>query len=375
MYRIEVGPGEETVFRTIEELAVGIRNGVITPRARIYHHASQKWLPIGLHPHYKKALELPAATAASPFAPPSQPKAQAPEPKHTPAPRHAPESRHVPEPKVAPQPKIIPEPRPRPTAAAPSMRPPVPSPVIAMQQEVLRDLPVIPIPEPGPLPWGAPTATAVQAPEHAPVTYSPRELPEPFTPEDHEEPDLTAPRPTARRSHRAGGRPLLLLGAAAALVAGTHLALTATPPASRATDAPAAVAADDDGEDPLEVPEATADQPSDAGVQRVTSAPARVVMTPGPAFSGSVPTRGVPDSAPGRSTSALAPIAAGASNPADAPAIAPVIAPVPGAIDLALPDLGADPVVPATRRGDTLGMKKILRALNAPSQAGAPIRP
>ena len=31
MYRIEVAPGEETVFRTIEELAIGIRNGVITP--------------------------------------------------------------------------------------------------------------------------------------------------------------------------------------------------------------------------------------------------------------------------------------------------------------------------------------------------------
>ena len=53
MYRIEVAPGEETVFRTIEELAIGIRNGVITHRSRIYHAASQKWLPIGLHPHYK----------------------------------------------------------------------------------------------------------------------------------------------------------------------------------------------------------------------------------------------------------------------------------------------------------------------------------
>ena len=62
MYRIEVAPGEETVFRTMEELAVGIRNGLITPRARIYHNASQKWLPIGLHPHYKKAMELPTPT-------------------------------------------------------------------------------------------------------------------------------------------------------------------------------------------------------------------------------------------------------------------------------------------------------------------------
>jgi hypothetical protein len=61
MYRIELAPGEVTVFRTIEELATGVRNGFITPRARIYHSASQKWLPIEFHPHYKKALESPAA--------------------------------------------------------------------------------------------------------------------------------------------------------------------------------------------------------------------------------------------------------------------------------------------------------------------------
>ena len=61
MYRIELAPGEVAVFRTIEELAVGVRNGVITPRARIYHAASEKWLPIEFHPHYKQALEINAA--------------------------------------------------------------------------------------------------------------------------------------------------------------------------------------------------------------------------------------------------------------------------------------------------------------------------
>jgi hypothetical protein len=68
MYRIELSPGEETVFRTVEELAIGIRNGLITPRARIYHNTSQKWLPIEFHPHYKKALEMPAPRP--PVAPP-----------------------------------------------------------------------------------------------------------------------------------------------------------------------------------------------------------------------------------------------------------------------------------------------------------------
>jgi len=56
MYRIELAPGEVTVFRTIDELATGVRNGVITARARIFHNASQKWLPVEFHPHYKLAL-------------------------------------------------------------------------------------------------------------------------------------------------------------------------------------------------------------------------------------------------------------------------------------------------------------------------------
>jgi hypothetical protein len=60
MYRIELAPGEVTVFRTIEELATGVRNGVITSRARIYHGASEKWLPIEFHPHYKRVIETPA---------------------------------------------------------------------------------------------------------------------------------------------------------------------------------------------------------------------------------------------------------------------------------------------------------------------------
>jgi hypothetical protein len=57
MYRIELAPGDETALRTIDELAIGIRNGVITSRARIWHNAGQKWLPIEFHPHYQAALK------------------------------------------------------------------------------------------------------------------------------------------------------------------------------------------------------------------------------------------------------------------------------------------------------------------------------
>src|SRR5262249_31610317 len=66
MYRIELKPGEETALRTIDEMVIGIRNGVITSRARIWHNAGQKWLPIEFHPHYRTALEqLEADESAS----------------------------------------------------------------------------------------------------------------------------------------------------------------------------------------------------------------------------------------------------------------------------------------------------------------------
>jgi hypothetical protein len=73
MYRIELSPGEETVFRSIEELAVAIRRGVVTPRARIYHNASSKWLPIQFHPHYKVAVSMPLTQAALVAGPPVKP--------------------------------------------------------------------------------------------------------------------------------------------------------------------------------------------------------------------------------------------------------------------------------------------------------------
>jgi hypothetical protein len=419
MYRIEVAPGEEAVFRTIEELAVAIRNGVVTPRARIFHHASEKWLPIGLHPHYKKALEMPAAnaphapvTTATPIPTPSRPKAHPPSrPKAHPPSHPKPHSVvHYPEPERWPEPRPIPEPSVVPKAtAAPKIPAPVQSPVIAMQNEVLRDLPVISIPEP--LPWMVKAAPAVAPPVevrapvvhapvvhapvvhapvvHAPVVHAPvtrppvthppvthppakrsrepyRSLEYPPPPEErHEtesgEPPL--PRPTARRSRRMGGRPFLLLGAAASLVVGTHFVLTATPSASanppaHPPEASASVAGDEAPDIAAEPPAPTA-----TGAPRVTIAPARVRMTPGPAFAGSVPARSGADSA--GTTKSTAP------QPAPAPAApaAPAIAPPPAGVELTLPDLTPGSVVPPPRTGDTMGMKKVLRALNGASPA------
>ncbi len=73
MYRIELSPGEETAFRTIEELAVAIRRNVVTSRARIYHNATNRWLPIQFHPHYKIAVSMPLTQANLVAGPPVTP--------------------------------------------------------------------------------------------------------------------------------------------------------------------------------------------------------------------------------------------------------------------------------------------------------------
>lgn len=73
MYRIELSPGEETAFRTIEELAVAIRRNVVTSKARIYHNATNKWLPIQFHPHYQIALSMPLTQADLVAGPPVKP--------------------------------------------------------------------------------------------------------------------------------------------------------------------------------------------------------------------------------------------------------------------------------------------------------------
>ena len=73
MYRIELSPGEETAFRSIEELAVAIRRNVVTSRARIFHNASNKWLPIQFHPHYKIALSMQLTQADLVAGPPVTP--------------------------------------------------------------------------------------------------------------------------------------------------------------------------------------------------------------------------------------------------------------------------------------------------------------
>jgi hypothetical protein len=218
-------------------------------------------------------------------------------------------------------------------------------------------------------------APVTHAPAHATAAYVPLEYSGPLAEPYHAELEELHHRPTARRSRRLGGRPVMLLGVAAGLVIGMHLLLTATPSASAdPAESPAVASESENVEESAPVarePGEPAVEPAvdageaDVATPRVTTAPARVPMTPGPAFAGSVPAR------PGADTAAT-PRAAAAPAPA---AAAPAIAPAPVAIDLGLPPLVPDSLAPTARTGDTLGMKKILRALNGPKPVEAPTAP
>jgi hypothetical protein len=53
MYLVELKPGKEELYRTVDELALAIRDGDVDARSRIYHRATAKWISITLHPQYK----------------------------------------------------------------------------------------------------------------------------------------------------------------------------------------------------------------------------------------------------------------------------------------------------------------------------------
>ena len=58
MYRIQLATGLEAIYRSLEELAVSVQNGIVCPDALVYHQKTGSWLPIEAHPHYHVAREL-----------------------------------------------------------------------------------------------------------------------------------------------------------------------------------------------------------------------------------------------------------------------------------------------------------------------------
>lgn len=132
MYRIELAPGEEALFRNIDELAKAIHSGVVGSHSRIWHGATNKWLPIDFHPHYKIAKDRPVAPATKPAAHAPVVPAPAPLPHSVFAP---PAATAAPAPAVtlAPAPAPIPAPAPAAPSAPIAAAPPAPVPPTAAQ--------------------------------------------------------------------------------------------------------------------------------------------------------------------------------------------------------------------------------------------------
>jgi hypothetical protein len=341
MYRIEIARGEETVFRTIEELATAIRNGVVTNRARIYHSASQKWLPIEFHPHYKKALELPASSPSHPTEPtPIRPPTflanttrQAPPPPPSPAP--APVPHHS-----APvQQPVQQQKRPVQHYQAPvPIPPPVPSPVL----ELMRPSPA---PEPSRPAFVQPRFVE---PETAVALEEPPSVPEPL-----EEPPPALPVDQPSRSWIR--RPIQLTVIGAIAIVCTRVVVSAAAPGSESR--PLAEAAPRPT-----MPQTRATPDSSATAD---TAP-RPVLTAGPAFAPAIVTTAEAAKTPPAATAPKRPSA----GPAAAADSIDAVDSVPTAMDLALPALpGSDSVPVSSNVRDSNAIGRILKAVTGAKPA------
>jgi hypothetical protein len=55
MFLVEQDSGQRCHYSSARALGVAIRRGELGPQARIFHQASNQWLPISVHPEYQRA--------------------------------------------------------------------------------------------------------------------------------------------------------------------------------------------------------------------------------------------------------------------------------------------------------------------------------
>ncbi len=65
MFRVRLASGEEAVYRSVDELALGIQSGMVTSSAELFHRESQQWLPITAQPEYEVAAGRAAIHVAT----------------------------------------------------------------------------------------------------------------------------------------------------------------------------------------------------------------------------------------------------------------------------------------------------------------------
>jgi hypothetical protein len=56
MFLVELGSGKDTVFPSAQALSAAIRRGDLDADTRIYHRSSCQWLPITVHPEFRRLL-------------------------------------------------------------------------------------------------------------------------------------------------------------------------------------------------------------------------------------------------------------------------------------------------------------------------------
>jgi hypothetical protein len=64
MFVVEPGSGKNKGYSSARELGAAIRRGELGPQARIYHRATDRWLPITVHPEYRKVAAERRLSAA-----------------------------------------------------------------------------------------------------------------------------------------------------------------------------------------------------------------------------------------------------------------------------------------------------------------------
>jgi hypothetical protein len=54
MFLVEAEAGRRCQYRSAGALGAAIQRGELGPQARIFHRTAQRWLPITVHPEYRK---------------------------------------------------------------------------------------------------------------------------------------------------------------------------------------------------------------------------------------------------------------------------------------------------------------------------------
>ena len=348
MYRIELSPGEETAFRSIEELAVAIRRNVVTSRARIYHNATGKWLPIQFHPHYKLALSMPLTQADLVAGPPVAPLSTLTlgDPAALPA-IPAPSTREAASQAAAAWPE------PKPSAPRPAAQPSTPE----IHPKVAPSQPPIVLGTPAPEPPRGPEVLRAFQPRQ-PIPPRPRVV-EPMRPivPARSEPvrRMVAPLPAAEppRSRRSGKRKskrsLRVALAGAVLIACAHLVITT------ASSSGSEIATRT--RTPRKLIQAPAEALKDVGPQTVAAVMPVLQSIPVPGLKSSpIGARSAPRPRP-----TVPAVATPAADSAEVPAPAPDIEPAPEAGEIT--SVGALHAESLTAQAVDSGAKKALKQI------------